>query len=192
MTSPTQTSPLLRLALEAGPLGIFFAANAWSGIRVATGAFMVAIVASLFVSRVVEKRYPVLPLITAIFVLVFGGLTLALQDDVFIKLKPTVVNSLFGAILLGGLALGRPLLKPLLGTAIELDSAGWRALTLRWGLFFFALAALNEVVRRSFSSDAWVTFKVFGILPLTIVFALGQTPLIARHTPRENAPDVPQ
>ena len=192
MTSPTHTSPLLRLALEAGPLGVFFAANAWGGIRVATGAFMVAIVVSLLASRAIEKRYPVLPLVTAVFVLVFGGLTLALQDDVFIKLKPTVVNALFGAILLGGLALGRSLLKPLLGTAIDLDAAGWRALTLRWGLFFFALAALNEIVWRSVSTDAWVTFKVFGIMPLTIVFALSQTPLIARHTPRENAPDTPQ
>jgi intracellular septation protein len=192
MSSSTPTSPIVRLALEAGPLGVFFAVNAWGGIRAATAAFMVAIVASLFASRVIEKRYPVLPLVTAVFVLVFGGLTLALDDEQFIKLKPTVVNTLFGATLLVGLVFDRPLLKPLLGTALELDAAGWRALTLRWGLFFLFLAAVNEVVWRSFSTDTWVSFKVFGILPLTLVFAFSQAPLMARHAARQDRPDAPQ
>ena len=192
MSSTAPTSPLLRLALEAGPLGIFFAVNARAGIQAATAAFMVAIVVSLIASRVLEKRYPVLPLVTAIFVLVFGGLTLILKDELFIKLKPTVVNSLFGAILLGGLATGRSLLKPLLGTALELDAAGWRTLTLRWGLFFLLLAAINEVVWRTVSTDTWVSFKVFGILPITLAFAFSQAPLIARHAPRQQSPDAPQ
>jgi intracellular septation protein len=184
MSTSTPTSPLLRLALEAGPLAAFFGVNARAGIFPATAAFMVAIVVSLVASRLLEKRFPVLPLVTAVFVLVFGGLTLVLQDELFIKLKPTLVNALFGAILLVGLALGRPLLKPLFGTALTLDEAGWRTLTLRWGLFFFLLAALNEVVWRSVSTDTWVSFKVFGIMPLTLVFAIAQTPLITRHAPR--------
>jgi len=184
MSAARQPSPLLRLALEPGPLAVFFGVNARAGIFVATGAFMAAIVASLVVSRVVEKRFPVLPLVTAVFVLVFGGLTLLLQDELFIKLKPTLVNALFGAILLVGLALGRPLLKPMFGTALVLDDTGWKVLTLRWGLFFLLLAALNEVVWRSFSTDTWVSFKVFGIMPLTLVFALAQTPLLTRHAPR--------
>jgi intracellular septation protein len=192
MSSSAPTSPLLRLALEAGPLGIFFAVNARAGIQAATAAFMVAIVVSLIASRILEKRYPVLPLVTAVFVLVFGGLTLILKDELFIKLKPTVVNSLFGAILLGGLATGRSLLKPLLGTALELDAAGWRTLTLRWGVFFLFLAALNEVIWRTVSTDTWVSFKVFGILPITLAFAFSQAPLIARHSPRPQAPDAPQ
>jgi len=192
MTTSTPTSPLLRLALEAGPLGVFFLVNAKAGIYAGTAAFMVAITISLLVSRKIEKRYPVLPLVTAVFVLVFGGLTLALQDELFIKLKPTIVNSLFATILLVGLALGRSLLKPLLGTAIELDEAGWRTLTLRWGLFFLLLAALNEIVWRKFSTDAWVSFKVFGILPLTLVFAISQTPLIARHSPKKDDADPAQ
>lgn len=192
MNPAAPTSPLLRLALEAGPLGIFFAVNARAGIQAATAAFMVAIVVSLIASRILEKRYPVLPLVTAVFVLVFGGLTLILQDELFIKLKPTVVNTLFGGILLVGLAMGRPLLKPLLGTALELDTAGWRTLTLRWGLFFLVLAALNEVVRLTVSTDTWVSFKFFGILPLTLLFALSQAPLIARHAARAQTPDAPQ
>lgn len=179
--SERPSSPLLRLALEVGPLAIFFVLNSRAGIFVATGAFMAAIVASLVVSRVVERRFPVMPLVTAVFVLVFGGLTLALQDELFIKLKPTIVNTLFGAILLGGLAAGRSLLKPVFGAGIELDESGWKTLTLRLGLFFLFLAALNEFVWRSFSTDAWVKFKVFGLMPLTFLFFLLQAPLMKRH-----------
>lgn len=179
--SERPSSPLLRLALEVGPLAIFFVLNSRAGIFVATGAFMAAIVVSLIVSRVVERRFPVMPLVTAVFVLVFGGLTLALQDELFIKLKPTIVNTLFGAILLGGLAAGRSLLKPVFGAGIELDESGWKTLTLRLGLFFLFLAALNEFVWRSFSTDAWVKFKVFGLMPLTFLFFLLQAPLMKRH-----------
>ena len=192
MSEPHKPSnAALRLALEVGPLVVFFLVNARVDIYWATGAFMVAIVVSLAVSRTVERRFPVMPLVTAVFVLVFGGLTLALQDELFIKLKPTIVNALFGAILLGGLATGRALLKPVFGTGLELDDDGWRALTLRFGLFFLFLAGLNEVVWRSVSTDAWVSFKVFGLMPLTFVFFLLQAPLLRRHGPRPEGGDAP-
>ena len=174
-------NPLVKLAIEAGPLLVFFIANAKAGIFVATGAFMVAIVVALGASWLLERKLPMLPLVTAGFVLVFGGLTLALQDDLFIKLKPTIVNTLFAATLFGGLIAGKPLLKPLLGAALELTDEGWRKLTWRWAWFFVALALLNEAVWRSLSTDAWVAFKVFGIMPLTFLFLLSQLPLIRSH-----------
>lgn len=183
-SAPAETpgaSPLARLAIEAGPLVVFFVTNAKAGIFPATAAFMGAIVASLAGSWVLERRIPTMPLVTAVFVLVFGGLTLILRDEVFIKLKPTIVNGLFAAILIGGLLSGRSLLKPLMDTALRLDEEGWRLLTWRWALFFVFLALANEVVWRTWSTDAWVTFKVFGIMPLTIVFVLTQMPLIQRH-----------
>ena len=176
-----EMNPFLKLALELGPLGVFFFANARFGIFTATGAFMVAIVIALSVSWWLTRRFAIMPLITAAVVLVFGGLTLFLQDEVFIKMKPTIVNTLFGATLLIGLAFGKSLLGYVFDSVFKLDQAGWRKLTFRWGLFFLVLAILNEVVWRQFSTDTWVSFKVFGIMPLTIAFTLSQMPLIQRH-----------
>ena len=122
-----------------------------------------------------------MPLVSGVVVVVFGGLTLGLQDELFIKLKPTIVNTLFGVVLLGGLYFGRPLLAVVLDACSTSTDEGWRKLTLRWALFFFVLAVLNEIVWRTLSTDFWVSFKVFGIMPLTIVFALAQTPLLMRH-----------
>ncbi len=172
---------LLKLALEVGPLVIFFLTNSSAGIFAATQAFMVAIVASLIASRMVFGRVAIMPLITAVFVLVFGGLTIWLQDDHFIKLKPTIVNGLFATLLLGGLYFRQTLLRHVFGDVFHLTDEGWRQLTLRWGLFFIALAVLNEIVWRSFSTDTWVSFKTFGIMPLTMVFAMSQLGLIKRH-----------
>lgn len=174
-------NPWTKLAIELGPLLVFFFANARFGIFAATAAFMVAITVSLGLSWWLVRKLPTMPLVTAIFVLVFGGLTLWLQDELFIKLKPTVVNGLFAAILFGGLIMGRPLLKPLLDTVLPLDAGGWRKLTWRWAWFFVVLAGLNELVWRSFPTDVWVNFKVFGIMPLTVAFSLAQVPLIRRH-----------
>ncbi|MCW5731131.1 MAG: septation protein A [Alphaproteobacteria bacterium] len=173
--------PLLKLAIEAGPLIVFFLVNARAGIFHATAAFMAAIVVSLILAYNLERRMPVMPLVTAGFVLVFGTLTLVLQDELFIKLKPTIVNTLFAAILAGGMLFGRPLLKPLFGAVLPLDNTGWSRLTWRWVWFFLLLALLNEIVWRNFSTDAWVNFKVFGIMPLTIAFSLAQLPLLQRH-----------
>jgi intracellular septation protein len=172
---------LLKLAIELGPLGVFFLVNGRYGIFQATSAFMVATAVSLIASRLLLGKIAVMPLVTGVFVLVFGGLTLWLHNETFIKVKPTIVNLLFATLLLGGLAFGKPLLSYLFGDAFKLDREGWRKLTLRWGLFFVTLAALNEIVWRNATTDAWVAFKTFGILPLSFVFALSQIGLIMRH-----------
>ena len=174
-------NPFVKLGLELGPLLLFFFANARYGLIPATAAFMVATAIALPIAYMLEKRLPIMPLITGAFVLVFGGLTVWLQDETFIKLKPTIVNLLFAAILLGGMVARQSLLKPLLGTMMRLTDEGWRLLTLRWGAFFIVLALLNEIVWRTQSTDFWVNFKVFGIMPLTIAFSIAQMPLINRH-----------
>ena len=171
----------LRALIEWGPLIAFFIANAGGGIFWGTGVFMAATAVALALSWTLTRRLALVPLIGAVFVAAFGGLTLWLQNDTFIKVKVTLVNVLFGSILLTGLYFGKQFLKLVLGEALKMDDEGWRILTLRWGLFFFALAALNEVIWRSVSTDLWVNFKVFGILPLTLLFALSQAPLMSRH-----------
>ena len=178
-------NPIMKLVVETGPLIAFFASYSLYDLMVATAVFMVAVAISLAVSVALERRVPIMPLVTAAVVMVFGGLTLWLDDETFIKMKPTIINGLFASILLGGLALGRAFLKPLFGTVFQLDEAGWRKLSLRWALFFVVVAVLNEGVWRTMSTDFWVSFKVFGILPLTLVFALSQTPLIQRHSPAD-------
>ena len=188
--------PLLKLALEMGPLVVFFLGNAYaerfgvhpeSKLFVATGVFIAATVLSLGVHFALLRRLPIMPLVSGVVVLVFGGLTLALQDKTFIMMKPTIVNTLFGLVLLGGLAFGKPLLSVVLDSMFALSDEGWRKLTFRWGLFFLALAALNEIVWRTQTEDFWVNFKVFGIMPLTIAFALAQTPLLLRHEKKDGA-----
>jgi intracellular septation protein len=173
----------LQPAVDYGPLAIFFASYLAGGLMAATAAIIAASLVALGVAWSLQRRVPLIPLITAGVVAVFGGLTLWLQDETFIKMKPTIVQLLFALILLGGLALGRPLLKPLLGKMMPpLSDSAWRRFTLRYALFFVAMAALNEVVWRTQSTDFWVTFKVFGLSGLTILFILTQMPFIARET----------
>jgi intracellular septation protein len=174
-------TPLLKLALEVGPLALFFVLNAKFGIFYATGGFMVATVLALSISRIVFKRIPLIALVTGIFVMIFGFLTIYLQDDTFIKIKPTIVNSLFAVILAAGLYFRRPVLKLALGEVMQLQEEGWRKLTLRWIVFFIFLAILNEAVWRNFSTPTWVAFKSFGIIPLTFLFMMSQITLIMRH-----------
>jgi intracellular septation protein len=172
---------LVKLAIEIGPLILFFLTNAKAGIFVATQVFMVAIVISLSLSYYLDRRIAIMPLVTGVVVLVFGGLTIYLENDLFIKLKPTIVNSLFAMVLLGGLAFGKSFLSTLFNEVFQLQPEGWRILTLRWGLFFIALAIINEIVWRNFSTDFWVSFKVFGIMPLTMVFALSQFRVLNKY-----------
>lgn len=173
---------LAKMLVELGPIVVFFAVNSRAGIFWGTGAFMVATAISLTASRLLLGKVPIMPLVSGVFVLVFGALTLWLQDDLFIKLKPTIVNSLFAAILFGGLAFGHPLLRYPFGEAFALTDEGWRKLTLRWAMFFVFLAVLNEVIWRSFSTDFWISFKVWGVMPLTMLFAILQLGLIQRHS----------
>jgi intracellular septation protein len=190
MANPARPlNPFLKLALELGPLIVFFLANQRAGIFTATGVFVVATVLSLLVHYGLVRKLPTMPLVSGVVVVVFGGLTLALQDDHFIKLKPTIVNTLFGLVLLGGLYFRKPLLAIVLDSVFDLTEEGWRKLTLRWALFFFVLAFLNEIVWRTQSTDFWVSFKVFGIMPLTIAFALAQTPLLMRYEAKKAASD---
>lgn len=177
---------LIKLVLELGPLVLFFIVNARAGIFTATAWFMGAMVVSLLLSWFVLKRIAIMPLVTGVVVLVFGGLTLYLQDDTFIKMKPTIVNVMFGTVLLGGLLFGHSLLKHVFGDVYKLKSGGWSALTLRWGLFFFVLAIINEIVWRNYSTDFWVMFKVWGIMPITIVFSMFQLPLLSRYALEED------
>jgi intracellular septation protein len=177
----SQPALLPKLAIELGPLLVFFAGNAIAGIYAGTAAFMVATVISLAVARLRYHKVPVMPLVSGAIVLVFGGLTLYLQDETFIKLKPTIVYTMFAVLLLAGLLFRKPVLELLFGPVFTLTEEGWRKLTLRWTAFFFAMAVVNELVWRNFSTDAWVSFKAFGFLPLTFLFALAQVPLLQRH-----------
>jgi intracellular septation protein len=206
MPAKPQLHPGLKLALDLGPLLLFFVANSrpalfapllapflppelltgeHAGIFAATAVFIPAVLVALVVSYALTRHLPVMPLVTAVVVVVFGGLTLALQNETFIKLKPTIIYLLFGAVLLGGLAFRKPLLGMVFDSVFNLTDEGWRKLTLRWALFFFALAILNEIVWRTQPTDVWVSFKVFGVLPLTFVFGALQYPLLQKYAAPE-------
>ncbi len=176
-----RVAPFVKLAAEVGPLAVFFIMNGRFGIFYATAAFMVATLVSLVTSRIFLKRIPVLALVTGVFVMIFGCLTIYLHDDTFIKIKPTVVNTLFAVILAAGLYFRRPVLKLALGEVLQMQEEGWRLLTVRWIGFFLFLAVLNEAIWRNFSTDTWVSFKSFGMMPLTFLFMLSQITLIMRH-----------
>jgi intracellular septation protein len=202
----SQLSPGLKLALDLGPLLLFFLGNSrpalfapllapllppellageHAGIFTATAVFIPAVLLALAVGYALTRHLPIMPLITAVVVVAFGGLTLALQNETFIKLKPTIVYLLFGGVLLGGLAFRKPLLGMVFDSVFHLTDEGWRKLTLRWALFFFALAILNELVWRTQSTDFWVNFKVFGVLPLTFLFGALQYPLLTKYAAPE-------
>jgi len=173
--------PLFKLATELGPLLVFFGVNARFQLFAATAAFMVAIVAAMIASYVVTRHVPVMALVTGIIVLVFGTLTLVLHDETFIKVKPTIIYGLFALVLGGGLLFGRSFIAIMFDQMFNLTPQGWRILTMRWTLFFLAMAFLNEAIWRTQTTDLWVAFKVFGVIPLTTIFAITQMPLIKRY-----------
>jgi intracellular septation protein len=191
--------PMLKLALDMGPLVAFFGTYAWvkgeaveagavdiKRIIYATAALMIATAVSLIASRVLLKRIPVMPLVTGVFVLIFGSLTIYLRDPTFIKIKPTILYLMFASALAGGLYFRKLPLKSLLGEALQMQDEGWRLLTQRWIGLFIALALLNEAVWRNFTEATWVAFKSFGVIPLMVLFMAAQISLIMKY----QIPDV--
>jgi intracellular septation protein len=190
MSASRKLDPKLKFALELGPLALFFLAYWKFGIFAATGVMVAAALVSLAVSWARLGRLPIMPLVTAVIVVIFGGLTWYFNNAVFIKMKPTVLYALFSAALFFGLAFRRPILQVMFDGALHLTAEGWRILTWRWAFFFLALAALNEVVWRNVSESAWVTFKSFGFMPLTLIFALAQTPVIVKHETKDEGEEA--
>lgn len=200
-TAQIRINPVLKLALELGPVAVFVltynrgeSIADWldlplllqKPIFLATAVFMAAMVVALGLSWLLTRTLPTMPMVTLVVVLIFGALTLYFQNETFIKIKPTIVNVLFGSTLLGGLAFGKSFLKMVMGPAFEIDDEGWMKLTLRWGLFFLFLAVVNEVVWRNFSESFWVGFKFWGMTSLSFLFVLSQMPLLMRHSTAED------
>ena len=210
MTDKRRLNPLLKFTLEVGPLMLFFVANSRpglfrpllipflpeaaitgerAGIFSATAVFIAAVLIALVVFYALTRHLPVMAVVSAIVVAVFGGLTLFLQDEAFIKLKPTIIYLLFAGILIGGLVMRKPLLAMVFDQMFTLNEEGWRKLTVRWAIFFCVLAGLNELVARTQTTDVWVSFKVFAVLPLTFGFAMLQLPLLKKYDASAEAPD---
>ncbi|MGB0629590.1 MAG: septation protein A [Alphaproteobacteria bacterium] len=182
--SPENTktdSGWVKPATEYGPLAVFLAAYYLADLFAATAALMAATAVALAVSLIVNRRVPVMPVITAVIVGIFGALTLIFNDDTFIKIKPTIVQTLLAAILLGGLLFGKALLKPVMGSAWPMTDPGWRILTRNFGLFFIAMAVVNEIVWRTQTEEFWVNFKVFGSIALTLAFSVTQVPVLNHY-----------
>ena len=177
---------IAKLLSDIGPLAVFFIFYTRSGLQEAILPLMIATVIAVLVSYVLEKKIPIMPTLGAGIVLIFGGLTIYFNDETFIKMKPTIINAVFAIILYGGIIFKKPLLKYLLGAALKLEEEGWKILTQRWIAFFIALAVLNEVVWRTQTTDLWVNFKVFGILPITFIFTMSQFPLIKKYQIQED------
>ena len=175
-----------KLFIDIGPLAVFFIFYSRSGLQASILPFMIATVIAVLFSYVLEKKIPIMPTVGAVIIIIFGGLTIYFDNEVFFKMKPTIINLLFAAILFGGNILNMSLLKLLLGAALKLEDVGWKILTQRWIAFFIALAILNEIIWRTQSTDIWVNFKVFGILPITFIFTMTQFPLIKKYQIEDN------
>jgi intracellular septation protein len=184
--------PLLKFVLDLGPLLVFFIGNSYFGIFPATAMFMVAVTLSLAITYAIAKRISPMPIVTGVVVLVFGGLTLLLNDELFIKLKPTIVNSIFASVLLAGVLTERLYIKILFDNAFRLPDDAWKILTYRWIAFFVFLAILNEVIWRNFSTDFWVGFKLWGVVPISMAFGIAQMPFILKNQIKQPDDETPK
>lgn len=174
--------PLVKFLVEIGPLVIFFWVNGKYGILHGTAAFMVATFAAMAFSWFTRKSIPIMLWVSGVVVLVFGGATLIFENELFIKLKPTIIYALFAGVLFFGLMRGQSYLKLVLDASFPaLQDRGWMIMTRRWAWFFVAMAVLNEIIWRQFSTDTWVASKLFLFLPLSFVFAMAQVPLIQKY-----------
>ena len=172
---------LIKIIIDIGPLAVFFIYYKKSGLLDAILPLMIATIVAILFSYILEKKIPIMPTFGAFIILVFGGLTIYFDNEVFFKMKPTIINIIFAIILYAGEVIKKPLLKLLLGSALKLSEEGWSILTKRWIAFFIALGILNEIIWRTQSTDIWVNFKVFGILPITFLFTLSQFSLLKKH-----------
>ena len=172
---------IFKLLIDIGPLAVFFIFYTRSDLKTAILPFMIATTIAVLFSYIIEKKIPIMPTVGAVIILIFGGLTIYFDNETFFKMKPTIINLLFAGILYGGIILNKSLLRYLLGAALKLQDEGWDILTKRWIGFFIALAILNEIVWRTQTTDIWVNFKVFGILPITFIFTLTQFSTIKKY-----------
>ena len=172
---------IYKLLIDIGPLAVFFIFYTRSDLKTAILPFMIATTIAVLFSYIIEKKIPIMPTVGAVIILIFGGLTIYFDNETFFKMKPTIINLLFAGILYGGIILNKSLLRYLLGAALKLQDEGWDILTKRWIGFFIALAILNEIVWRTQTTDIWVNFKVFGILPITFIFTLTQFSTIKKY-----------
>ena len=172
---------IFKLLIDIGPLAVFFVFYTRGDLKTAILPFMIATIIAVLFSYIIEKKIPIMPTVGAIIILIFGGLTIYFDNETFFKMKPTIINLLFAGILYGGSILNKPLLRYLLGAALKLQDEGWDILTKRWIGFFIALAILNEIIWRTQTTDIWVSFKVFGILPITFIFTLTQFSTIKKY-----------
>lgn len=196
-TPPKTLDPGLRMAIDFGPLIIFFAVNFLAGgeqisrVVTATVAFMAATGAAMAVSRWKAGHISPMLWMSGGLVLVFGGLTIYFHDETFIKIKPTIIYLMFASVLVFGLITGRPLLQFVLESAYPgLSPKGWRQLTINWAVFFTVQAALNEAVWRNTSWDFWVAYKLWGVIPMTLIFAMANLPMLMKHG-MQVAGDIP-
>ena len=172
---------IFKLLIDIGPLAVFFVFYTRSDLKTAILPFMIATIIAVLFSYIIEKKIPIMPTVGAVIILIFGGLTIYFDNETFFKMKPTIINLLFAGILYGGIILNKSLLRYLLGAALKLQDRGWDILTKRWIGFFIALAILNEIIWRTQTTDIWVNFKVFGILPITFIFTLTQFSTIKKY-----------
>ena len=174
----------VKFVTDFGPLVVFFFFyyNSDKNLKIAIPPFIIATLISLFVVWIIEKKIPMVPLVSGILITLFGGLTIYFDNAIFLYIKPTIINVLFGlALVLGKFFTDEPILKKMMGKSLSLTSEGWDLLNKRWVYFFFGLAILNECVWRTQSEEFWVNFKVWGLLPITFIFTAFQVPLISKY-----------